>query len=109
MCTHLGLEQLLGFITISFHTYLDGCAYSTKYRMVRYGFDNTLEVSTNFRTSQSGFWLVNSEERSHAVSIYRASQYIHISLYDINGWLFISLFIRYNFWVDRQNNATRIV
>lgn len=58
MCTHLGLEQLLlrtGFITISFHTYLDGCAYSTKYRMVRYEFDNTLEVSTNFRTSQSGF------------------------------------------------------
>lgn len=77
--------------------------------MVRYEFDNTLEVSTNFRTSQSGFWLVNSEERSHAVSIYRASQYNHISLYDINRWLFISLFIRYNLWEDRQNNATRIV
>lgn len=76
--------------------------------MVRYEFDNTLEVSTNFWTSQSGFWLVHSEERSHAVSIYRASQYIALCMTSIRC-LIISLFTRYNLWVDGQNNATLIV
>lgn len=63
--------------------HFNGCVYSTKYRMVSYEFDNTLEVSTNFWTSQSGFWLVHSEERSHAVSIYRASQYISLCMTSI--------------------------
>lgn len=88
--------------------HFNGCAYSTKYRMVRYEFDNTLEVSTNFWTSQSGFWLVHSEERSQAVSIYRASQYISLCMTSIRC-LIISLFTRYNLWVDGQNNATLTV